>query len=178
MADPTTVSELIDWFEREFCCMVGPARSWIEIPVWYGDTVSEHVIGRWYYQTWAVKIRDVICYEQKLVSAMFDDLKNVPRDDDAQTVLFWRFASKFILSSEQKQLYGAPICSQELIEDGKCVPPAGAIQQLETSNWFEDGGVERVWTLRTRLCINIPCGKYPPMLTRKAEGAETLMIGD
>ena len=73
MADPTTVSELIDWFEREFMCMVGPARSYFEIPMGPPDEADRYPKCRMVYQTWAVKCPDVVACENLLGGALFDD---------------------------------------------------------------------------------------------------------
>ena len=173
--DPTTASELIDWFEREFMCMVGPARSYFEIP-----TGPDGAMSRLIYQSWGVKCRDVVGYLRMLVSAMYADFKDVPRDPDAQTALFWRLPNKIELTSDLRQVYGEPLVTQEVVEDGLMPIPDGAVLDPMTSNWCVNAGTERIWTLRTRLCI--PSLEWarpnPLMLTRKAEGADALMIGD
>ena len=178
MADPTTVSELIDWFEREFMCMVGPARSYFEIPMGPPDEADRYPKCRMVYQTWAVKCPDVVACENLLVGALFDDFKNVPREPDAQTVLFWRLPQKIELTTELRQVYGDTLATQEVVEDGLAPIPDGAILDPVSCCWCVNAGTERIWTLRTRLCIPaLRWNNHPPMMTCKAEGAETLMIG-
>ena len=176
---PETVQQLIEWFESEFSCMVGPAKAYFEIPIGPGFQYNGHdeAIYRCVYESYVVKCRDIVDSEKLLVGAMYDDFKAVPRQESMNTLLFWRLPEKIELKSVLNQLYGACLVNAEEIENGAPVPKM-AVSDL-TGNYYENAGTERIWKLRTRLRIPGMChNNHPPMMTLKAEGAEALLIGE
>lgn len=176
MADPTTVSELIGWFERNFVCCVGPDLAYFEIPLGPPDPSGYCQVHRMIYRSWVAGCRDVVGGERELVTVMFDDFKVVPREYE-RTMLFWRFPGKIMLTEESRQVYGKSLFTQELVEDGLATVPPGAVLNPTTSVWHEDGGAERIRLLRTRLCIPaMEFSQHTPLFF-KAEGAQAVMIG-
>lgn len=173
MADPTTVSELIDWFEHNFLCCVGPARAYFEIPIGPGGAFTRVV-----YESYVVMRGDRSDTEQRLVAAMYADFSQLIGTTAHETMLFWRYPEKIKLETQLRQLFGRTLVTREVVEDGLAEIPPGAILDHTNDCYCEDAGRVCEWTLRTRL--HIPSMDWmpttPAFVTKKAEGAVALSV--
>lgn len=178
MADavPSTVVELIDWFEDSFQCFLGAPRAYFEIRLgpdfFYPGT--DNAVFRGVYQTHAIKTKDETNAERNLVHAMYQDF--VPFAG-AGHALFWRLPEKIALKCDLVQEYGLLVATAEVVEDYITRAPSSGIVVDEIGNWHADGGKSKEWVLRTRLCI--PAASWivaPPMITKKTEALRTPSI--
>lgn len=178
MADvvPSTVVELIDWFENNFECFTGQPRAFFEIGLGpeFSYDGNANAVFRGIYQTYAIKTMDGANAERNLVHAMCPDFAPFA---GAGHALFWRLPEKITFAQCERQEFGKQIATREVIEDNLMALPVGAVEDVASGNWYEDGGKSHEWLLRTRLCI--PAASWivaPPMITKKPEGLHALSI--
>lgn len=177
MADPTTVSELIEWFENNFICCVGPARAYFDMQIGPRDEAGNHPVTRVLYQTYAVKCGDIVGSEGKLVAAMYVDFGQLIGAAAHETTLFWRYPEKISLLTNLTPVLGKALVTQEAVEDGLVEIPVGAVLG-DDCVYYEDCGSVRSWTLSARLSIPAMDWMMPTtaFFTKKAEGAAPLSI--
>jgi hypothetical protein len=142
---PTTVSELTSWFEENFQCIVGVPRSCFTIPT---SSTSEI---QFVYKAFAVSTEKVEGAEEALVGSIWESFSEalvVSRRE--RPLLVWRCCPEFTVSEEQKP--GQVVITYEQFLDGVPVPE-GAVQDWNTTNWYDSVIDYRLASLYMRLCI-------------------------